>query len=124
MGKTGENYVTLVCERCGEEYERHENNTTNSRWCSLKCQQGTLAGEKVVDCDSGDWYRQRRRALDRDDYLCQNCGVEVGWKTDPETADAHVHHKTPVMRGGTHKLENLETLCADCHRKHHAQEGV
>lgn len=31
----------------------------------------------------------------------------------------HVHHRRPISRGGTHKLENLIVICEKCHSKAH-----
>ena len=87
-----ENYVTLICKRCGEEYDRHVSNADGSKWCSLECQQGTFSGEQIVEHGDKDWYEIRRRALERDDYECQNCGAGVGRQSETSTADAHVHH--------------------------------
>jgi 5-methylcytosine-specific restriction endonuclease McrA len=121
---SSESYVTLVCNRCGDEYERHRSNAEQSKWCSMECQRGTLNGVQRVEKYTDEWYENRRKALQRDNHRCQNCGDKVGPQVDSETADAHVHHKTPVQRGGTHELDNLETLCAECHQNHHGENGV
>lgn len=58
-----------------------------------------------------DWEERRKRVRERDEYECQKCGA-----TD---SVLHVHHKTPISEGGSHKLSNLETLCESCHAKEH-----
>lgn len=56
----------------------------------------------------------------RDDYECQDCGSLGGRRGDTKL---HVHHKTPVMEGGTNNLENLTTLCESCHWvRHHTEK--
>ncbi len=61
------------------------------------------------------WENQRKRARQRDGYRCQVCGA-------PEQERAHhVHHKTPFKMFSSftqaNVLENLVTLCPDCHRR-------
>lgn len=47
----------------------------------------------------------RNEVLERDDRECLRCGSKK---------ELQVHHITPVSRGGSHRKENLATLCADC----------
>ncbi len=62
-----------------------------------------------------NWEVQRTRARQRDGFRCQLCGA-------PESGRAHpVHHKTPFRTFSSYvqanMLENLITLCPDCHRR-------
>jgi group II intron reverse transcriptase/maturase len=61
----------------------------------------------------GEWSDQRWKALDRDNWQCQECG------TDLETGQAEVHHIKPRREfqnpEEAHRLNNLESLCHDCH---------
>lgn len=67
----------------------------------------------------GGWEKQRRRAIERDEFHCQECGVHGG----PEgEAQLHVDHVTPVSAGGTDDVENLRTLCRSCHMTKHGSE--
>lgn len=59
------------------------------------------------------WKWRRREAIIRDDYTCMECGARGGPKGE---AKLEVHHMTPVAKGGSDELENLETLCQNCHR--------
>jgi group II intron reverse transcriptase/maturase len=55
------------------------------------------------------WTKQRARAMRRDKGTCQHCGI------DCKTMD--VHHIIPREQGGTDDLDNLITLCRECHSK-------
>jgi len=49
---------------------------------------------------------QRRRVLARDGNRCVVCG---------STAQLEVDHRQALMNGGDNSLDNLATLCDDCH---------
>lgn len=49
--------------------------------------------------------------LDRDSRTCQDCGST--------TSNLEVHHILPVSQGGTNILDNLKTVCADCHKENY-----
>ncbi len=56
------------------------------------------------------WQKRRIMVLKRDYYLCQDkeCGRPVG-------ASGHVDHIIPKAKGGTDDMDNLQTLCRECH---------
>lgn len=54
----------------------------------------------------------REHALCRDNYTCQVCKAK--------NTRLEVHHIKYRSQGGTDDLDNLITLCADCHKKVHA----
>ena len=56
----------------------------------------------------------REHALFRDKYTCQCCGAK--------NTRLEVHHIVYRSQGGTDDVDNLITLCEDCHRKLHAGE--
>lgn len=67
------------------------------------------------------WPKIREKARARDGYQCQMCGL-------PESGRQHdVHHITPfrmfrdetgaIQRERANRLENLVTLCPECHKK-------
>ena len=50
------------------------------------------------------------KALKRDNYTCQGCGC-----TEKEVLQ--VDHKVERANNGPNTLDNLQTLCANCHMK-------
>jgi len=63
-----------------------------------------------------DWDSRRRKVYKRDGYACQNCGARGGSNGNTEL---HAHHIVPKSKGGTHKKQNLITVCRDCHAAIH-----
>ena len=70
-----------------------------------------LQGRDPAPSDYGpDWRLQRTACLQRDGYLCQQCGSSDG---------LHVHHWEPYRFCFDNSLDNLVTLCHLCHRELH-----
>ncbi len=92
---------------------------TTGYWLSLDEQTVDLLREQGLwTNDANDygpsWARQRERALARDGHRCQICG-------QPESGRSHhVHHKIPFRTFASpdqaNQLDNLVTLCPNCHR--------
>ncbi len=92
-----------------------------------------LAHEGVIAMpnDYGpNWARQRDAARERDRFCCTVCG-----KPEAPGQQHHVHHKRPFRQFGyvrgeneryleANALENLATVCANCHRKVETAEQV
>lgn len=55
----------------------------------------------------------------RDKATCQECEL-----VDESLQELHVHHVLPRAQGGTNEIENLKTLCCDCHRDLHFSRQV
>ena len=62
--------------------------------------------------------KQRMRAMVRDGFKCQMTGCE-----EATLYKLTVHHLIPLGDGGTHKLDNLITICKECHTLIHAWHG-
>ena len=52
------------------------------------------------------WRRLRRLVFIRDGYRCVACGRAGRLECD---------HKLPTWQGGSSAMENLQTLCRNCH---------
>lgn len=63
-----------------------------------------------------DWQARRRKVLKRDGYVCQACGVQ---STRVDDIRFDVDHIVPKSDGGSHALDNLQTLCPSCHADKH-----
>lgn len=50
------------------------------------------------------------------EWLLENKGQECPYCDKPVK---EIDHKTPLIKGGEHSLENLEMLCMDCNRSKH-----
>ena len=59
-----------------------------------------------------DWNMQRTSCLQRDNYTCQQCGSKE---------KIEVHHWEPYRFCYDNSLENLVTLCFDCHKDKHRE---
>ena len=57
-----------------------------------------------------DYNLLRQRVLERDGWRCQNCG---------SSENLHAHHLAKRSQLGDDALDNLITLCANCHHNHH-----
>ena len=64
------------------------------------------------------WRKLRESILKRDGYLCVKCRAE-GRLIEATDVD-HIKAKA---RGGTDDPDNLQALCAPCHREKTATEG-
>ncbi|MDO8517507.1 MAG: HNH endonuclease [Nanoarchaeota archaeon] len=52
----------------------------------------------------------RKKAFERDDFTCQKCKIQ-----DKSEKFLEAHHIIPLTFQGKDELENLITLCLDCH---------
>jgi ribosomal protein S27AE len=119
--------VMLACRQCGQSFERkaymEEWSQDRGPFCSFDCygrwqSENTTGGANPNFVPrsnarlAGQWYRVRLDVLERDDNRCVRCG---------RTDRLHVHHKVHFRPGqdDPHAADNLETLCASCHRREH-----
>lgn len=112
--------LSLECDNCGKEFEKYESQIeySGSSHCSWECRYEDRGWEPGY---GESWYPQRRKAIERDDYECQKCGIGQEECREKYYSGLHVHHKTPYREFDSdvkaHKLDNLETLCPPCHRE-------
>lgn len=117
--------------------EKHKN-----VFCSSECRSSWLEENSLFSTDNprkssgpsgyrkefgSNWQKMRKKALERDNYTCQNCS-----KTEEENGRSlSVHHITPrklfiedehISVEQSNVLCNLVVLCRSCHMK--AESGV
>ena len=83
----------------------------NTRWESLPQEDPWLANDE----ERRGWEDSRWKALERDDWTCQECGANLEGKA------AHVHHNRTYSGyqdpEEPNKQENLVSLCKKCHQR-------
>lgn len=122
--------IPTKCRQCGKEFSvipRAFNEHGN--FCDHECYGLWSAQNKTgknnplwkgghLPYYGPNWYGQRAKARERDNYACQHCGVtetELGRQLD-------VHHKIPIRLFGidryedANRLSNLVCLCNRYHR--------
>ncbi len=120
--------VSVACSVCGNLFDRKRYHVAMSgdrgQFCSFGCygqwQKVNMTGPNnptysadSVRRDAWNWKNQRKLSLERDNYKCAQCG---------STHRLHVHH---LGDANDHVPDNLQTLCASCHRKAHPlQHGI
>lgn len=57
-----------------------------------------------------DWDERKNKVIIRDGDNCSGCR---GWR------NLHLHHMTPLSRGGNNATTNLKLLCENCHSNEH-----
>ena len=55
-------------------------------------------------------FDSNRRILLKQHKCCEKCGRTIGLE---------VHHKIPIIEGGTDNIDNLQVLCGICHNEVH-----
>lgn len=108
----------ILCANCGKKvwvspYELKRN--PPRRHCSMECfrlfyrKNYIRKGESNPAYKNGEKYL-RKIALKRDNYTCVLCGFS-------EKEIMEVDHIQERRHDGRHTLENLQTLCPNCHRR-------
>lgn len=67
---------------------------------------------------SAEWDRKRKERLELDDNHCVMCGRKNGLRKDGVTPILQVHHIRYTSLGHE-PMEDLVSLCGNCHRKIH-----
>jgi hypothetical protein len=57
-----------------------------------------------------NWNEIRKEVLKRDGNRCANCGSKV---------NLHIHHIVSLKDHGSNNIDNLKTVCKNCHEKIH-----
>lgn len=128
----------ISCTNCNKIFlkapslhEKHKHH-----FCSVECMgeyyrnskmfcgenSGTWTGGSVKYYGE-NWHAQRRKARERDGYICQDCGITE----DDYGQELSVHHIKLFRLFDNYKeannLGNLVSICEPCHRKRHTGEN-
>ena len=52
----------------------------------------------------------KKKTFERDNFTCQKCKIQ-----DKTARILEAHHLIPIAFGGKDEINNLITLCSDCH---------
>jgi 5-methylcytosine-specific restriction endonuclease McrA len=122
--------VAISCEVCDDTKRVRPAKVDKSRFCSQDCmiewRTKQFSGEDHPRWKGGyeryygpNWRQQRRKARQRDEYECQQCGLSREEHNEKWGCDPVVHH---IERFGdfddyeeANRLKNLVTLCKQCH---------
>ncbi|WP_298500826.1 RNA-guided endonuclease IscB [uncultured Methanobrevibacter sp.] len=79
-----------------------------------KLKNPNIQGSEYQHGDEEGFYNVKAAVLSRDNYTCQICGAQH--------VKLQVHHIRFKSHGGSDSMENLTTLCKECHEKIHNNE--
>lgn len=131
------------CLFCGSQFEAHKRHPSQ-KCCTYKCSSKLYKRnnpDKVKEHKRRDrnrnWERikkyhaqykdqlrfsgNRLRALERDEFTCQECGYVAPYESKDRSEDVVVHHIdfSGNSKKPNHRINNLQTLCRGCHIKLH-----
>jgi len=72
-----------------------------------------LRGDAKINARETIPLNLRFKILKRDNYTCVKCGQSPA---KSNTVELEIDHITPVSKGGTNDIENLQTLCRNCNQ--------
>ena len=103
----------LRCIPCS--ISRTVGNSCMQRW--RKCLRMTSHSPEGRSDMRETWKELRRSILERDNFLCQFCGL--GGKSSDIILE--IDHILERSRGGTDDPSNLRVLCSTCHKLRHGK---
>lgn len=90
------------------------------------CTVGAFEGDRLIVKAVGQADFVALRALVHGVYFVHSRKTmeQHGWRCARCRASRHleIHHRKYRSHGGTHRIENLEPVCRDCHKLIHRQE--
>lgn len=128
--------VKVECDNCKKTIYRTKGHIKERNYCSYECmgehysKEGLFSGENSGTWSGGkknyygeNWRDMRRKCRERDNYICQDCGVEE----HDYGMELSVHHLIPFTIFDNYKeankLDNLISLCEPCHRIRHSGDN-
>lgn len=79
-----------------------------------KLKNPNVSGKEYQDGGQKGFYNVKSAILNRDNYTCQICGEK--------DTRLEIHHIQYRSKGGSNRMDNLVTLCQECHGKIHSGE--
>ena len=116
--------VDIECYSCKKKFRRPSFTIPEGKriFCSTRCCNRQFSIENPNRYGSR-WSTIRRKRLEIDDYTCQKCN-----KRTFEKYALNVHHIIPIEEfdnlDEANRLDNLQTLCYECHMEHHGRSLV
>lgn len=137
-------YSTLVCEQCEEEFTLKDSRVDGRRFCGYECfrewrRAHDFKGPNHPAWKGGydnfsygpNWTEQREKALERDQYQCQLCGMHESEHHDRYNQSLHVHHLISInyfhpidSEEGYENMNRVSNLVSLCYRCHSIWEGI
>lgn len=77
-----------------------------------------IQGTEYQQGDMYGYQNIRSFLMSREKGLCEHC------KKDFKNRPSHIHHRVPVSKGGSDKVENLMLIHKECHSKIHRNETL
>ena len=96
-------YKECTCIQCGKKFQ---SKNPKAKYCDNKCKSKHYRAMMRTEQNG-----TRKIQTIMLTFPCENCG----WCEGPRD----VHHITPVCEGGKNEVQNLITLCPNCHRLAH-----
>jgi hypothetical protein len=135
--------LAAKCDNCGTDFRQSKAKQKRNRhnFCCAECSRRWMAKNDVyvgennhnwkggsIDYYGPNWYRQARKARERDSYKCRHCGKsekKIGRRMDvhhiiPFRMFRYIRHQNDNYKEANH-LSNLICLCQQCHKKAEAQ---
>lgn len=124
--------VETECSACGTTIYRFESEIFEDNVCSDICfkkvHSEKISGESNPNWKDGErpeygyaWEQIREQAIQRDSENCQICGKSREESKKENSRDLSVHHIEPLREfneiENAHDMENLITVCVECHPK-------
>lgn len=124
--------VEDIVDHRGRLREKARASLQRKKRVSQKRKKSRVGKLGIVRLAGADLEALRRQCFERDDYACRDCGRRVAWSEQEEQlvgskwawsnafgfpVGQMAHIRTKRNNGDT--LDNVRTLCPDCHTKEH-----
>lgn len=121
-----------ICPICEASFRPMQKTGVGRTYCSTRCRNKEMNSRRKAASDRKSWRQAKAKwcgnwimALERDSFTCQICGRKrtPGQRVRDMRFILEVHHRdgSGETGGKNHNLDNLMTLCAECHREFHTK---